>query len=226
MMKETTSRNSHWIWSVGLALLVSSMTALPFSASALDLVVEQVSLQSSASQVTTGEIAVYLDLGPDEPAPEVSGWSAAVTIAGATGIISFTSPFALSADGAIHPPLIGENFAPLGGVGTARSGASAFVSGGGSVVVTDGAGLFRVPFAIVAGGAGTFPISIDLDATGLVDNGVQPVPFNPVNGTLTVSTTTVPVPSLQKGGLIALALIIIGIGSAALKSPAPRPVAS
>ncbi|MCX5661447.1 MAG: hypothetical protein NTW19_17330 [Planctomycetota bacterium] len=144
---------------------------------------------------------VFVDLAPGSSTLSLSGFQAAVNLdASAAGSIVLLAPTLLTATP--HAPLIAQNFTPdFGGDnGPGRASATAFTNGAGSsAAITAGAGLFRVPFQVLAGATpGHYNITIDMDqfaGTLLTDVNANMVSFAAVNGAIDLTSPAPPLAS-------------------------------
>lgn len=139
---------------------------------------------------------VFVELAPGVSAGSVSlsGFQAAVNLdPSAAGSIQLLPASASSAvlPASPHAPLITQGFTPdFGGDnGHGRASATAATSSAGSsVAITPGAGLFRVPFQVLAGAApGHYNLVIDIDefaGTLLTNAAGDIVPYSVVNGAI------------------------------------------
>ncbi|MCX5660865.1 MAG: hypothetical protein NTW19_14260 [Planctomycetota bacterium] len=184
-----------------LAVLLAMLTAQAAHAQtpSVQVIVENKSIDLTVPLPVTSFFDVFVDLAPGSPAMSLSGFQAAVNLdASAAGSIVLLAPTVIPASP--HGPLIASNFTPdFGGDNSAsRASATAFTNGAGSsAAITAGAGLFRVPFQVLAGATpGHYNITIDMDqfaGTLLTDVNANMVPFAAVNGAIDL---TMPAPPL------------------------------
>jgi hypothetical protein len=179
---------------------------MPAAAQALTLVAESVTVDASGAAPVTSSFVLFIELGEGESPPQIAAFTGAVDL-GLPGMwVSFVAPFAeLTSAASAHPPLITQNFSVAADAGAARAKADAFLASG-STPALDGLALFQVPFQVSPGTRGVFPVVFDLDefaGTLLVDGEGNAVPFETVNGAITV----VPEPST---------LSLVGLGATLL----------
>jgi len=193
-----------WIRRTRLVLLVSfAFLVGPAPAGALSIVVESVQLAPGAT--TTLDVFLMLDPG-DTGLPDLAGWQGAVDLSGTGGVLDSV---ALTDASGTHPPIISSNFTPnLGGSdGSTRRSASADLSSGGTPIF-DLAGLFQLNVTADLGAMGQIlTLAIDpnqFTGTLLVDDVGDPIPFNAVEGTITVvpEPSTLSMAVLAMGGLL------------------------
>ena len=188
-----------------IAILLGVLPA-PASAAGLVLQVENASAQAGG----TGSFDVVLSA--TDGSFQVAGFSVELSVAPGSGI-SFTAVGVATATAPYifttlqSPPLTFSSFPTNDFIGSDSSMSSpGYVTLSAPPTVT--VGLEHVAFAVAAGTpSGDVPVSILIgDTTQILDNNTNLLPFDSVNGTITVTGSAVPEPSSLVMGFVSLAL--------------------
>lgn len=171
----------------GLAIVVESVSALPFSSNYFDVFVK----------IEPGDVGL----------PQIGGFQVAVDLVNPPGAVLFQAPFAIPTTPGGRPQLIAENFTAdfASDNGPNRASAFAFLNAGGTDFF-DGAGLMRVPFDVIGGSVGEV-VELDLSPFGgtvLSTPAAEAIPFTAISGTITI------VPEPGTAPILALGLALLG----------------